>query len=102
MAVHILFGGFFILLKDVSSAFHWLFEATYVKHSLDGMNSLILGYNRTKLNCHQIYCHFQSPQKFMQFIGQHENLPKAFYSLSATLIIIHIVTYFIMRYRLKN
>ncbi|CRL06230.1 CLUMA_CG019054, isoform A [Clunio marinus] len=76
MAFHVLFGGFFILMKDVSSGFYWLFETTYIKHSLDGFASLILGFNRKKLHCSDIYCHFEDPNKFMKFIGLEENLTK--------------------------
>lgn len=101
MAVQILFSGFFIVTKDVDSYFLWLFEITYLKHSLDGVGALVFGYNRSKLDCSEFYCHFQTTQKFMNFIGLHENLPKVFFSLTTTLIIVHIASFLIMRYRLK-
>lgn len=102
MATSILFGGFFILMKDVPAAFHWIFESMYVKHSLDGFGSLLLGYNRTKLDCNAMYCHFQSTQKFMDFIGLEENLLRVFFAIAITLLVLHTATYFVMRYRLRN
>lgn len=72
-----------------------------MKHALDGYGSLILG-NRPKLNCDEAYCHFASTQKFLNFIGMQENIPKVFYSLAVIGIIFHLVTYFVMRYRLRH
>lgn len=102
MATQILFGGFFITNKDISSSMQWMFDATYLKHSLDGVGSLVFGFNRTKLNCHEVYCHFEHPKKFMNFIGLHEDLSKNFMAIISTLAVVHTATFFIMRYRLKN
>lgn len=89
-------------MKDASTVFHWVFESIYLKHAFDGVGSLIFGFNRKKFDCDQVYCHFQSPQKFMDFIGMRENLPKAFSVIIATLVILHIATFQIMRHRLIN
>lgn len=102
MATQILFGGFFIVSQDISPTLQWLFEIQYLKHSLDGIGALVLGFDRPKMNCRELYCHFQSPEKFMKFVGLHENLPKVFFAISATLVVVHLATYCIMRFRLKN
>ena len=102
MAIHVLFGGFFIMTKDIPPIMVWLFETTYLYHALDGSGSLILGFNRTKLRCSEMYCHFQDPEKFMNFIGLSENLTKVFHVISFTLIFVHVTTYCIMRYRLQK
>lgn len=102
MATQVLFGGFFITNQDISSSMQWMFDITYLKHSLDGVGSLVFGFNRTKLNCHEIYCHFESPKKFMNFIGLQDDLPRVFIAILTTLVIVHVATFFIMRYRLKN
>ena len=73
-----------------------------MKHALDGYTSLILGYDRPKLDCDDTYCHFVSSQKFMNLIDMQENIPKVFYSLAAIWVIFHAITYCIMRYRLRH
>lgn len=102
MAANILTGGFFIATKDIPESMEWQFEATYLKHSIDGIGSLIFGFNRTKLQCSEIYCHFESPQKFMSFIGLKENLEKSISALACITLAVHITTYYVMRYRLKS
>lgn len=73
-----------------------------MKHALDGYGSLILGFNREKLECHETYCHFVSPQKFLNIIEMREDIPRVFYSLGVIWFIFHAITYCIMRYRLRN
>lgn len=73
-----------------------------MKHALDGYGSLILGFNREKLECDEMYCHFASTKKFMGLIGMHENIPKVFYAMTAIWIIFHAITYCIMRFRLRH
>jgi hypothetical protein len=109
MGLHCLFGGFFIVSRDVPEYLDWVFETTYLKHAIDGAGSLIFGYNRPKLRCSEtyghskiVYCHFQSTEKFMKFLGLTENLPKDYGIIVITLILLHVVTYCVMRHRLKN
>lgn len=109
MGLHVLFGGFFIVSRDIPPLFNWLFESTYLKHAIDGAGSMIFGHNRPKLRCSEnighskvTYCHFQSTEKFMRFTGLTENLPKAYSIILITLVLLHITTYYVMRHRLKN
>lgn len=102
MAAHILFGGIFIISKDIPSFFTWIFQSIYLKYSLEGVGTLIFGYNRKKLDCNEIYCHFQSPQKFMDILGLEENLPRVYLAITITLFVVHLITFCIMCYRLKN
>lgn len=73
-----------------------------MKHALDGYGALILGFEREKLECYDMYCHFVSPRKFMNLIGMRENIPKVFYAMLAIWIIFHAITYCIMRFRLRH
>lgn len=102
MATQVLFGGFFIVSKDIPPPLNWIFESTYLKHSLDGVGALLFGYNRKKFECHEIYCHFQLPEKFLAILGLEENLSKAFFGILATLATVHLGAFLFMRYRLRN
>lgn len=73
-----------------------------MKHALDGYGSLILGFDRPKMDCDDMYCHFISTQKFMSLIDMRENIPKVFYSMAAICAAFHVITYCIMRYRLSH
>ena len=102
-ATHALLGGFFIISKDIPSSLYWLFETCYSKHAVDGAAAVILGYDRGKLDCRDAdYCHFRSPRKFMDMLGLKENLPKAYFGLISSLVVYHILAFYIMRSRLRN
>lgn len=100
---HINFAGIFVFMKDVHRAWHWLFELAFTKHAVEGLETLVLGYNRGKMECHSAnYCHFSTPQKLITFVGFHENLTKVICSLIAFLFIFRIAAYISIRNRLKN
>lgn len=73
-----------------------------MKHALDGYGALILGFNRTKMNCEEMYCHFVTPKTFLNEIGLVENIPKVFYSIAAIGVVFHVLTYFVFRFRLRH
>lgn len=73
-----------------------------MKHALDGYGSLILGFNRTKMNCEEMYCHFVTPTTFLNEIDMQENIPKVFYSIAAIGVVFHALTYFVFRFRLRH
>lgn len=102
MATHILFSGFIVLQKDVHWIYDFLFESIYLKHAFYGVTSVIMGFNRSNLNCDQIYCHFQKPRKFMNMIGIKDDLITPSIAFATTFLILHILTYCRLRYRLKN
>lgn len=102
MALQIVFEGAFILSKDIPGSLKWLFEINYAHYALEGVRSLIFGFDRTKLNCNEIYCHFGDPKKITKIIGLSENLPKVYRGLFTSLILVHIAAYCVMRYRLRN
>lgn len=35
--IFILFSGFFVIMKDTASQWHWLFYGSFLKHGIDGM-----------------------------------------------------------------
>lgn len=102
MAGHILFSGFIILEKDVHWMYHWIFESIYLKHAFYGVSSLILGFDREKLDCDEIYCHFQNPRKFLEMIGVSDDLIKPLIAFFINFFTLHILTYFRLKHSLKN
>jgi hypothetical protein len=71
-------------------------------HALNAYGSLILGYNRTKMNCNEMYCHFVTPQTFLNEIEMNENVSKSFYSIAAIGAFFHVLTYLVFRCRLRT
>lgn len=66
------FSGFFILMKDAAKYFHIFFELSFLKHAIDACFIGLFGYNRNKMECNVMYCHFRWPNKFLQTLGVSE------------------------------
>lgn len=89
----LIFSGFFVQMKHAHAAMHWLFQISFLKYALQGILWLtfniliqlitisfcisgsvysILGFNREKLDCDAIYCHYRIPNQFIKDIGMLE------------------------------
>lgn len=102
MIFHGAFSGFYILKKDSHPFWHPLFELSYIKYSAYGTEISILGFNRSKLDCESFYCHFRSPQKFLQSVGFEGNYLTCVWMLILNFTLNIIIAYFLIRHRIKN
>lgn len=68
-----MFSGFFLRFADAHTSLHWLFHISYLKYALEGASNAIFGFDRPKLQCKQVYCHYQIPSKFMKMIDMHRS-----------------------------
>jgi len=102
MIIHVMFTGILILEKDAPSWLQWLFELNYLKHATDGIVHAIFGYNREKLECDEIYCHFQDPKVFLRMIGASHNPLKFLYIFPFIFLMLHTLAFINMRNRLKR
>jgi ATP-binding cassette, subfamily G (WHITE), member 1 len=98
-----LFSGFFVLMKDTSTYWHWLFQASFLKHALDADFLIIFGFNRTKLECKtKMYCHYQLPTKFLEMLGVQTTFHYALAMIIFSLFLFRILAFFVINYRLKH
>ncbi|XP_031623111.1 ATP-binding cassette sub-family G member 4-like [Contarinia nasturtii] len=99
----VVFSGFFLRLADAPTYLHWLFHASFLKYAVDGSTLAIFGYDRPKLECNEIYCHYRIPHKFMKLIDTHQsNFMFSFGILLAICIVLRIIAFFIMSLRLRR
>lgn len=92
-----------ITQKDANQYFSWLFDICFVKQAGDAGLSTILGYNRTKLNCEEFYCHFQQPQKFLETVGVEDTITyQAIVILIVFFVLFRVVAFCMINYRLKH
>ncbi|KAL7044602.1 hypothetical protein ACKWTF_001999 [Chironomus riparius] len=102
MIFHGAFSGFYILKKDSHPFWHPFFELSYIRYSAYGTELSILGFNRTKLDCESFYCHFRSPQKFLQSVGFEENYMTCVWMLILNFCLNIIIAYFLIRHQIKH
>lgn len=99
----LIFSGFFVHLTDASPSLHWLFYISYLRYAVEGSIDAIFGYNRPKLQCNEIYCHFQIPAKFIREVDMHRNdFYSAFIILVGILICFRAIAFAVIAWRLKR
>lgn len=98
-----IFSGFFVRFADAHTALHWLFETSYLFHALNGASLALFGYDRPRMDCYEIYCHYRYPKKFLELIDTHNRdyLTAAIVLLSI-FVGIRIIAYYIMSMRVKR
>jgi ATP-binding cassette, subfamily G (WHITE), member 1 len=99
----LIYSGFFIKISEVNESMHWLFHISFFKYAFDGAMQAIYGYNRKKLNCNAIYCHFVDPKYFKKFIEMPScSYQTAVFAWIDFVIIFRLIAFFIIKFRLKN
>lgn len=102
MCPFVLFSNFFIHVKDSEEIFHVLFNFSFIKYAFEGSCIAIFGFDREKMSCSNDYCHFQYPQKFLEFLDVNEN----FYAILAKLFVFtltfRLIAFSFMYVRLKR
>lgn len=98
-----LFSGFFVLMKDTSYGWHWLFYSSFLKHALDADFLAIFGFERSKLECDAMYCHYVTPHKFLeQVLGVETTFQDALNVIIFSLFFFRILAFFVIKYRLNK
>lgn len=62
----LIFSGFFIRFNELIALFQPFTYLSYFRYGFEGSVRAIYGYNRTNLECSQIYCYYQRTDKFLQ------------------------------------
>lgn len=99
----LIYSGFFVKKSEVNENMHWLFDISFFKYAFDGAMHSIYSYDRQKLDCNAVYCHFKDPKYFMKFI----EMPSCSYQTAVAALIIFLITFriiafFIIKYRLNK
>lgn len=100
MAIHMMFSGVLVLKKDVQPWLKWIFDINVLNHANEGMTMALFGYNRGKLECTDIYCHFKDPKDFLKLIEAPTTV--SIYSFFLICFIVHVFTYVIVMIKLNR
>lgn len=70
---------------------------------MEGAVDAMFAYNRPKLRCDEIYCHYQIPAKFIKVIDMHRNnFWSTFVILLVILIAVRVLAFIVIMWRLKR
>ncbi|KAH8419465.1 hypothetical protein KR222_005919 [Zaprionus bogoriensis] len=96
------FSGFFLLERDAPVYLRWVFDVSFLKYSLDGAMLALFGYDRERLECNEIYCHLSRPKFILKDLDMaHANYQLAFFFLLGLLVMLRILAFYIMSFRLR-
>lgn len=91
-----------ITTKDAHPFFHIFFNGNFLDSGLKGVLNSVLGFNRNKFECDEIYCHFMDPKKVLRDFGANIDVTQAFSILLLYIIFCQIASFILFKYRLKN
>jgi len=102
--VMLIFGGFFITLKDIPSYLHWFTNISYIKYGVEGMVDAVNGYNRTIPMCSNEHnCIYTNSELFMTDIGlERDNFWLNTVILLSIFILLKFVNYFVLKHKLQK
>ncbi|XP_076170303.1 ATP-binding cassette sub-family G member 1 isoform X1 [Ptiloglossa arizonensis] len=68
----LIFSGFFVQFRDAHPYLRWLFHLSFLKYGFEGVMVAMYGYNRPKLSCSEVYCHFAVPEKLLSAVDMKQ------------------------------
>ncbi|KAH8318978.1 hypothetical protein KR067_001255 [Drosophila pandora] len=96
------FSGFFLMEKDAPVYMRWMFDISFLKYSLEGSMMAIFGYDRERLDCNDMYCHLTRPTFILKYLDMERgSYIKAFVFLFCIFIMLRILAFYIMSFRLR-
>ncbi|XP_070503278.1 ATP-binding cassette sub-family G member 1-like [Chironomus tepperi] len=97
-----LFSSIMITTKDALPLFQIFFYGNFLDCGLKGVVNSVLGFNRSKLKCDEIYCHYMDPKKVLRDFGANVDIFQASSILLLYILFCQATSFILFRYRLKN
>ncbi|XP_059485118.1 ATP-binding cassette sub-family G member 4-like [Neocloeon triangulifer] len=96
-----LFCGYFIALSTCPMLVKIIaYSTSYTLYSFHAGIATIYGRNRPKLRCDELYCHFRSPIKLLEFLDTNdEGVEVDLAALFIFMTVINLLTYLVMKFK---
>lgn len=99
----LIFSGFFVQFRDAHPYLRWLFHLSFLKYGFEGVMIAIYGYDRPKLFCSDVYCHFAIPETLLNAVDMKQaNYWFCLIVLAALYVMLDIGTFTLLKYKLEK
>lgn len=96
-----MFSTFSSYARDTHPLLASLFNVNFLNMAFKGAVNSVLGLNRTKLDCDEIYCHFSDPKKILKDFEAEVDLMQVFYVIFSYYLVCQFASFMLISYRLK-
>jgi len=87
--------------RDTHPIFRPLFQINFFNVVIAGSTTSVLGMNRPKIKCDEIYCHFVDPKKILRDFECEIDIMHVYYILLTYFVVCHLGAFIFIRYKLK-
>jgi hypothetical protein len=101
MVPHVAFSGVLVIPKDLHWWLTWTYHIIFLKYTNDDAVRAVLE-NREKLECDQMYCHFQNTKTFLAMVDLPKEPQNSFLGIPLILLTLHLIAYYNINKRMKN
>ncbi|KAG5667475.1 hypothetical protein PVAND_015455 [Polypedilum vanderplanki] len=98
----IVLSGILIVTSHTPEFFKFFFDFNFLDSTLKGVLNSVLGLGRRKAECDDLYCHLVEPGKLLSDFGAVIDISRAFKVILIYIVICQIISYLIIRYRLRK
>nr|XP_034826793.1 ATP-binding cassette sub-family G member 1 isoform X2 [Maniola hyperantus] len=99
----LLFSGFFVSFNAIPVYLRWITYVSYIRYGFEGTALATYAFNRTKLQCHQVYCHFKHPDTTLEELDmQNADFTLDIAALCLIFVILRISAFLFLRWKLRS
>lgn len=99
----LLFSGFFVSFDAIPIYLRWITYLSYIRYGFEGTALATYSFGREKLKCHQIYCHFKSPETTLEELDMLDaNFTLDIVALVTIFIVLRIAAYLFLSWKLRS
>ncbi|XP_072939339.1 ATP-binding cassette subfamily G member 4-like isoform X2 [Epargyreus clarus] len=99
----LLFSGFFVSFKAIPVYLRWITYVSYIRYGFEGTALATYSFNRTKLQCHQTYCHFKYPETTLEELDMLDaDFTLDIAALCLIFVVLRLSAFLFLRWKLRS
>lgn len=99
----LLFSGFFVSFDAIPIYLRWITYLSYIRYGFEATALATYSFNRPKLLCHQVYCHFKDPETTLEELDMtNSSFALDIIALVAIFFVLRISAFIFLRWKLMS